>query len=357
MSSGAVQIWPGTAGEEALIEDGKGCGRAPARPGRGQERTSPSAGFMPGMDIRAALTVVAMARSAPMGRDIDRRIRPARRHDQREWAVGMKFVVIARGHDLEPGTVLHTFGFPEPEIFGFLYVHPGAWRRWASSCRRGSTARCARLPLLAALHAASVSLALSRRRQAALVGREVAAGIRQARRAVSGRRRLRAHRRRLGQHQRAHRLRRGRSLDHRRATRRSACSNCSRPGKPFTKARTSTKPTCSGAARAGWRRKPRGREVARRLPERRGHRNDRHGARRPSAEASTLGGEPPAHATSIESPRGVLPRQDPAAEMHALHGRLRARGVALPRCADGPLRLAGQIRTTASCWCRTRTRC
>jgi electron-transferring-flavoprotein dehydrogenase len=26
---------------------------------------------------------------------------------------------------LAPGTVWHTFGFPEPEIFGFLYVHPG----------------------------------------------------------------------------------------------------------------------------------------------------------------------------------------------------------------------------------------
>jgi electron-transferring-flavoprotein dehydrogenase len=25
----------------------------------------------------------------------------------------------------EPGTVLHTFGYLEPEIFGFLYVHPG----------------------------------------------------------------------------------------------------------------------------------------------------------------------------------------------------------------------------------------
>ena len=25
---------------------------------------------------------------------------------------------------LKPGTVWHTFGYPEPEIFGFLYVHP-----------------------------------------------------------------------------------------------------------------------------------------------------------------------------------------------------------------------------------------
>ena len=26
--------------------------------------------------------------------------------------------------EAEPGTVLHTFGYPEPEIFGFFYVHP-----------------------------------------------------------------------------------------------------------------------------------------------------------------------------------------------------------------------------------------
>ncbi|MGC4052727.1 MAG: hypothetical protein QM757_25635 [Paludibaculum sp.] len=33
----------------------------------------------------------------------------------------------SRGHySSEPGTVFHTFGYPEPEIFGFLYVHPGS---------------------------------------------------------------------------------------------------------------------------------------------------------------------------------------------------------------------------------------
>jgi len=37
----------------------------------------------------------------------------------------MKMVVdLQDGVDLEPGTVIHTFGFPEPEIFGFLYAHP-----------------------------------------------------------------------------------------------------------------------------------------------------------------------------------------------------------------------------------------
>jgi electron-transferring-flavoprotein dehydrogenase len=37
----------------------------------------------------------------------------------------MKMVVdFADDVDLPPGTVIHTFGYPEPEIFGFLYVHP-----------------------------------------------------------------------------------------------------------------------------------------------------------------------------------------------------------------------------------------
>ena len=37
----------------------------------------------------------------------------------------MKFVIeLPEDSALEPGTVWHTFGFPEPEIFGFLYVHP-----------------------------------------------------------------------------------------------------------------------------------------------------------------------------------------------------------------------------------------
>ncbi len=37
----------------------------------------------------------------------------------------MKFVIeLPEDTALEAGTVWHTFGFPEPEIFGFLYVHP-----------------------------------------------------------------------------------------------------------------------------------------------------------------------------------------------------------------------------------------
>jgi electron-transferring-flavoprotein dehydrogenase len=46
-------------------------------------------------------------------------------HGHHEWAIGMKFVVdLPEGVDLKPGTVFHTIGYPEPEIFGFFYVHP-----------------------------------------------------------------------------------------------------------------------------------------------------------------------------------------------------------------------------------------
>ena len=46
----------------------------------------------------------------------------------KDWALGMKFVIElpedSTCEALIPGTVWHTFGYPEPEIFGFLYVHP-----------------------------------------------------------------------------------------------------------------------------------------------------------------------------------------------------------------------------------------
>ncbi|MGH7968671.1 MAG: 4Fe-4S ferredoxin, partial [Limisphaerales bacterium] len=61
----------------------------------------------------------------PIGRQLDEKFGMPHAHHARDWAVGMKFVVdLPENTPLKPGTVLHTFGYPEPEIFGFLYVHP-----------------------------------------------------------------------------------------------------------------------------------------------------------------------------------------------------------------------------------------
>lgn len=153
-TTGTVQIWPGTPVAEVLFEngDGKTVGQASCLSRRANEsgaspdrqdacptkvigvrlldqgvdkKGAPGEGFTPGMDIRAALTVVGDGPVGPVGRQLDERFGRPEGHHTRDWAVGMKFVVdLPADTPLKPGTVLHTFGYPEPEIFGFLYVHP-----------------------------------------------------------------------------------------------------------------------------------------------------------------------------------------------------------------------------------------
>jgi electron-transferring-flavoprotein dehydrogenase len=85
----------------------------------------PGEDFMQGMDVRARLTVVGDGPVGAVGRAIDTQMGMPEGHAHREWALGMKFVIeVPEDSPLKPGTVWHTFGFPEPEIFGFLYVHP-----------------------------------------------------------------------------------------------------------------------------------------------------------------------------------------------------------------------------------------
>ncbi len=127
MASGLVQIWPGTPVAAPLFQDNAVTGLRLAD--QGVDKTGvplmESAGFMPGMDVRAQLTVVGDGPVGPIGQ----RTQPKReRREVREWALGMKFVIELpedpNREALKPGTVWHTFGYPEPEIFGFLYVHP-----------------------------------------------------------------------------------------------------------------------------------------------------------------------------------------------------------------------------------------
>ena len=118
MAAGAVQIWPGMPVEEAIVEGGRVCGVRLKDQGVDREGT-PDAGYMPGMDVRARLTVVG---DGPVGA-VGRQLADKQAH---EWAVGMKMVVdLPQSCTLPAGTVLHTFGYPAPEIFGFFYVHPG----------------------------------------------------------------------------------------------------------------------------------------------------------------------------------------------------------------------------------------
>ncbi len=124
MGTGAAQIWPGSPVGGAIIEDGAVAGIRLVDQGV-DRHGNPSDGHMPGMEVRAALTVVADGPFGPVGRQLDGAFGIPEGHHMRDWALGMKFVVdLPEGCTLEPGTVIHTLGFPEPEIFGFFYVHP-----------------------------------------------------------------------------------------------------------------------------------------------------------------------------------------------------------------------------------------
>lgn len=123
-ADGLLQVWPGTPVGEALISDDRVKGVRLLDQGVDAEGKA-TAGFMPGMDIEAALTVVGDGPYGPVGRQLDAHFGMPEGHHNRDWAVGMKFVIdLPESCTLEPGTVFHTLGYPEPEIFGFFYVYP-----------------------------------------------------------------------------------------------------------------------------------------------------------------------------------------------------------------------------------------
>ena len=123
MASGAAQVWPSSPVSEPLFDGEKMIGIRLMDQGT-DKKGNPESGFMPGMDIHAGLTVVGDGPVGAIGRKIDQKKGLPPGHHQREWAIGMKAVVeLPATCKLEPGTVIHTMGYPEPEIFGFLYVY------------------------------------------------------------------------------------------------------------------------------------------------------------------------------------------------------------------------------------------
>jgi electron-transferring-flavoprotein dehydrogenase len=127
MANGLVQIWPSTPVSSPIFAENSDAdiravvGIRLADQGVDKDG-APADGFMPGMDVRARLTVVGDGSVGAVGQALSHKFKQG---EQRDWALGMKMVVELREDStLEPGTVWHTFGFPEAEIFGFLYVHP-----------------------------------------------------------------------------------------------------------------------------------------------------------------------------------------------------------------------------------------
>ncbi|MFZ0428788.1 MAG: 4Fe-4S ferredoxin [Acidobacteriota bacterium] len=123
MTSGTVAILPGSPVKGPLIEDDAVVGVRLVDQGT-DKAGLPSDGYMPGMDVKAGLTVVGDGPVGAVGRQLDEHFGLPEGHHQSEWAVGAKMVIeLPEPVGLKRGTIFHTFGYPEPEIFGFLYMH------------------------------------------------------------------------------------------------------------------------------------------------------------------------------------------------------------------------------------------
>jgi electron-transferring-flavoprotein dehydrogenase len=124
MGTGLVQIWPGMPVAGPVIENDTVSGIRLVDQGT-DKNGNPDAAYLPGMEIRAGLTVVGDGPVGPVGQALDAHFGLPEGNHQHDWAVGMKMLIeLPETCTLEPGTVLHTLGYPEPEIFGFLYVYP-----------------------------------------------------------------------------------------------------------------------------------------------------------------------------------------------------------------------------------------
>lgn len=120
-----LMVMPGTPVAEPLFAGDAVVGVRLADQGVEKDGTPMEGAFMPGMDVKAALTVVADGPVGAVGRALDAKFGLPKGHHRYDWGVGMKAVVqLPETCELKPGTVIHTLGFPEPEIFGFLYVYP-----------------------------------------------------------------------------------------------------------------------------------------------------------------------------------------------------------------------------------------
>ena len=122
MLKGNVQIWPGTPVISPIISHNQVLGVRLASPDSGAHDNAQNE---VGLEIHAGLTVVGDGPVGVVGRMLDKHFGLPENHQKDEWAVGMKVVIEVPGDaGLAAGTVIHTFGYPEPEIFGFLYIHP-----------------------------------------------------------------------------------------------------------------------------------------------------------------------------------------------------------------------------------------
>ncbi|HEX5108965.1 MAG TPA: electron transfer flavoprotein-ubiquinone oxidoreductase [Vicinamibacterales bacterium] len=121
-----IDLFSGFAGRDVLMDGSRVVG---VRTGdRGVDRSgNPKAGFEPGVDITAAVTIMCDGVRGNLTKELLRRLQLGRGREPESYAIGIKELWEVPAGRIETGTVMHTLGYPlRQEEFGggFIYAMP-----------------------------------------------------------------------------------------------------------------------------------------------------------------------------------------------------------------------------------------
>jgi electron-transferring-flavoprotein dehydrogenase len=118
-----IEIYPGFAAAELLIEDDRVVGIATGDMGVGRDG-QPGANYQPGMELRAAYTIFAEGCRGSLTKQLFERFNLRQGVDPATYAIGIKELWEVPAAQHKPGLVVHTIGWPvKSDVYGgsFLY--------------------------------------------------------------------------------------------------------------------------------------------------------------------------------------------------------------------------------------------
>jgi electron-transferring-flavoprotein dehydrogenase len=121
-----VDIFTGFAGQEVLWDGDRVVGVRTGDHGRGRDG-APKAAFEPGVDVRATITIFCDGVRGNLTKQLMTRLPLAFGREPQQFAIGIKELWEVPEGRIEPGTVIHTLGYPlRHEEFGggFVYALP-----------------------------------------------------------------------------------------------------------------------------------------------------------------------------------------------------------------------------------------
>ncbi len=118
-----VEIYPGFAAAETLIEDGRVVGIATGDMGINRDGTQ-GPNFAPGMELRATYTIFAEGCRGSLTKKLFDVFDLRKNSDPQTYGIGIKELWEIPAENHKPGTIIHTIGWPvTSDVYGgsFLY--------------------------------------------------------------------------------------------------------------------------------------------------------------------------------------------------------------------------------------------